>query len=290
MAQLKQVQKNFQMQHLGEKRKEAAENLKKSIRKNENLTKKGTFVRNAVKARHFCSSSSSDPPKQPVPSKNSQNENEPKDKEKVTVDDEEAQKLADSAKMQQKMWDSFVPDGNMSITHPAVGVMFIAVIIIQVFYLSQFGKSVDEVKLKQDRLAERQKLREKEKVHLAVGTRPNEISKLDEGILDEGDKISATDMADLDRRAKDQRHHLHMAKESILQAKQLTRHVNKSMEQLESSMEHLGRSDRAAELRQANQRLIASVDEAKRSVEEWEATVAKESCKQPQVDPYDVRR
>lgn len=67
----------------------------------------------------------------------------------------------------------------------------------------------------------------------------------------EGDVLQSTQTDDNDQL---QRHSIHMAKESILQAKQLSRHVSNSMQQLETSMEQLGRSDKASELRSANDR------------------------------------
>ncbi len=178
---------------------------------------------------------------------------EKKDKKKGTpIDDATAKKLAEGAKLQQKMWDTFMPDTNMSITHPAVAIMVVVVIAMQVFIIQQFGNQpVDENKLKADRLAERQRLREKEKVNLSVGGAPNEHVKSDgEELKFDPKSISPPEGEN------EQRHHLHMAKESIMQAEQLARHAGKSMEQLEKSMEELGRADRAAEIRQANDRTL----------------------------------
>lgn len=102
-------------------------------------------------------------------------EDDKKPKKEDGVDDATAKRLADAARTQQKMFDTFIPDGNMSITHPAVAVMICAIVIIQVFYLGQFGKApVNEEKLREERMKEREKLREKEKVHLQVGAAPNE--------------------------------------------------------------------------------------------------------------------
>ena len=145
-------------------------------------------------------------------SKSKLKEKKPKDPgDKKGVDDETAEKLAQAARMQQRMWDNLVPDANMGLSHPMVPIMICAVLFIQVFYLSQFGKApIDENQMKADRLKEREKMREKEKVNLKVGAVPGEL-------VQPGGEVSfgnAKELQPPDLNVPDQQHSVHLAKES----------------------------------------------------------------------------
>jgi len=85
--------------------------------------------------RHFCS--------------NSQGKSS-NTKSQTRSTDEEAQRLADQAKMSQNLWDFMVPERNMGITHPFFLVLLVLTVSLHM-YNNHRDKEEDE-RLRQNRL------------------------------------------------------------------------------------------------------------------------------------------